>query len=302
MEELIRQMTILVEDNLVEDEADITTESLLKHISTTLALNDKVLHKSTTSNPRQERLSSTRQLVASSTRCEALKLSAPFPVSCDEEGGFAPTQCNLDICWCVDAAGNQLPLSSTFKSGAKQCVFTPIDLVAIELHLNNPERRMYRNVYDILRDELTHLLGDTPDNLRVHENTDGSIMVKFDLTGPRKIDEAFAIEEMVKQSNLLLVGGELRPDITLSRFLHRNSQIPVPQPASGIPETTFQTIVFIMATASAFLVSVFVIFVMLKRGRSKNKQFPGEKYTMGDKYLDYGSPIFVLAAKDGSSK
>uniref|UniRef100_A0A1B0CNV9 Thyroglobulin type i repeat protein n=1 Tax=Lutzomyia longipalpis TaxID=7200 RepID=A0A1B0CNV9_LUTLO len=298
MEELIRQMTILVEDNLVEDEAEITTESLLKHISTTLALNDRILHKSTTSNPRQERLSSTRHLVASSTRCEALKQSAPFPVACDTEGGFAPMQCNGEICWCVDAAGNQLPMSSTFKLGTKQCVYTPIDLVAIELHLNNPEKRMYSNVYEILRDELTQLLGDTPDNLRVHENTDGSIMVKFDLTGIRKIDEAFAIEEMVKQSNLLLVGGELRPDITLSRFLHRNSNLPVPQPASGIPETTFQTIVFIMATASAFLVSVFVIFVMLKRGRSKNKQFHGDKFTMGDKYLDYGSPIFVLAAKE----
>lgn len=318
MEELIRQMTILVDDNLVEmdqGEVDYTTEHLARHMVKNSEITEKILEISTTAILPQEEnqikvaSKSTRKLVASSTRCNALKLTAPFPVACDFYGSFMPMQCNGDICWCVDAAGNQLPISSTFTTGSQSCTFTPIDLVSIELHMNNVGHKKYQNLYETIQEELTELLKETPDNLHVEDHP-GHILIKFDLTNSNKIDEAFAIEEMVKQNKLVLVDGELRPDITLSRFLHKNGgglrkQQLEPQTlqkqTSAMPENTFQTIVFILATGSAFLVSIFVIFVMLKRGRSNGKQksMSANKFMgMGDKHLDYSSPIFVLNAKD----
>lgn len=276
MEELIRQMTVLVDDENFIDEFE--DEEPMKA--------ELVLMKE-------------QKLVASSTRCNALMMTAPFPVSCDENGAFRPTQCNGDFCWCVDAAGNQLPLSSTFRLGSNKCVFTPIDSVAIELHLKNEEKRPLNNIHDVLKEEMISLLGNHPENLRIHENFDGNVVLKFDLTDENKIDTAFALEEMVKQRNLFLYQGSLQPDLTLSRFLHRNTNLPVPQSASGIPENTFQTVVFILATGSAFLISIFVVFVMLKRGRNKMKNYPNNKTIgMGDKFVDYSSPIFVLSANE----
>ncbi len=138
-----------------------------------------------------------------------------------------------------------------------------------------------------------------PDNLRVNENVDGNVHLRFDLTDDNKIETAFALEEMVKQNNLMLVHGEMRPDMTLSRFVYKISNLPVPQKASLIPESTFQTIVFILATTSAFLVSIFVVFIMLKRGKNKMKTYNTNKSIgINDKFLDYSSPIFVLSANE----
>lgn len=50
------------------------------------------------------------------TRCQALE------AQCDQHGKFLPMQCNNeDLCWCVDEAGNQLPLTNSFKKGEQQC-------------------------------------------------------------------------------------------------------------------------------------------------------------------------------------
>lgn len=49
------------------------------------------------------------------SRCEALG------AQCDSDGKFLPSQCDHDICWCVDEAGNQLPNSNTFKKGQNIC-------------------------------------------------------------------------------------------------------------------------------------------------------------------------------------
>lgn len=294
MEELIRQMTIMVdEDNFIETDLSIQS-STIDRLSTTT---EQILEIA--NSIYEESKQSSQSLVPTSSRCNALKETASFTVKCDEFGSFQPTQCNNATCWCVDQAGNQIS-ETTFSVGSAKCIFTPIDVVAVELHLSNLQNKVFRNVYDILKVELKHLLGNMPDNLRVHENVDGNIHLRFDLTDDNKIETAFALEEMVKQNNLILVNGEMRPDITMSRFVYKiSSNLPVPQKASLIPESTFQTIVFILATTSAFLVSIFVVFIMLKRGKNKMKTYNTNKSIgINDKFLDYSSPIFVLSAND----
>lgn len=293
MEELIRQMTIMVdEDNFIETDISVQSPTIDKITTTT----EQILEIA--NSIYEETQESSQSLIPTDTRCNALKTSASFTVKCDEFGSFQPTQCNNATCWCVDQAGNQIS-ETTFSIGSNKCIFTPIDVVSIELYLLNPKNRVFRNVYDILKVELKHLLANMPDNLRVHENVDGNIHLKFDLTDENKIETAFALEEMVKQNNLMLVHGEMRPDITMSRFVYKISNLPVPQKASLIPESTFQTIVFILATTSAFLVSIFVVFIMLKRGKNKMKTYNTNKSIgINDKFLDYSSPIFVLSANE----
>lgn len=293
MEELIRQMTVMAdEDNFIE--ADLSVQS-----STVDRLSTSTEHILEIANSiYEETKQSSQSLIPTNTRCNALKETASFTVKCDEFGTFQPTQCNNATCWCVDQAGNQIS-ETTFSIGSAKCIFTPIDVVAIELHLSNMQNKVFRNVYDILKVELKNLLGNMPDNLRVQENVDGNIHLRFDLTDDNKIETAFALEEMVKQNNLILVQGEMRPDITMSRFVYKISNLPVPQKASLIPESTFQTIVFILATTSAFLVSIFVVFIMLKRGKNKMKTYNTNKTnSINDKFLDYSSPIFVLSANE----
>lgn len=294
MEELIRQMTIIVdEDNFIETDLTVPSSTIDKIATTT----EQILEIA--NSIYEESQHSSQSLIPTDTRCNALKATASFTVKCDEFGSFQPTQCNNETCWCVDQAGNQIS-ETTFTVGSNKCIFTPIDVVSIELYLSNAKNKVFRNVYDILKVELKHLLGNMPvDNLRVHEGVDGNIHLKFDLTDDNKIETAFALEEMVKQNNLLLVRGEMRPDIIMSRFVYKISNLPVPQKASLMPESTFQTIVFILATTSAFLVSIFVVFIMLKRGKNKMKTYNTNKSIgINDKFLDYSSPIFVLSANE----
>lgn len=304
MEDLIRQLTLAVdEDNYIDVEfkaEPMEISSTTVPIPTETAITERILEiANSVSEEINTNQHSSKTLVITSTRCQALQRTAVFPVACDTDGAFETTQCNEAVCWCVDAAGNQLPETATFSKGSNKCVYTPIDQVSIEMNLLNSNRKTIHNLYDIIKNELIVLLGDAPDNLRVHENLDTTIYLKFDLTDEKKIDTAFALEEMVKHNDLILGNGQLRPDITLSRFVHRNANLPVPQSASFIPESTFQTIVFILATTSAFMVSIFVVFIMLKRGKNKVKQYNTNKTVgMGDKFLDYSSPIFVLSAND----
>lgn len=292
MEELIRQMTILNENDLMDEEkVDYVKEAVVISTATERILNHAIEIDRIVNDVSGEKT----RLIPSATRCQALKNSASFPVACDDNGSFLPTQCSGEICWCVDSAGNQLSFSSTFKPGSVRCLYTPIDLVEIELHLHNPKKIALKDVYDNLKIEIKNLLGNEPNNFRVHENIDGNILVRFDLMDDNKIDTAFALEEMVKTNNLQLYNKNLIPDITQSRFLHRNAVLPAPQQVTGITENTFQMIVFILATGSAFLVSIFVVFVMLKRGKNK---MSFNKAGNGDRNLDYSAPIFVLSANE----
>lgn len=300
IEQLINQITLIADgDNFIETDYQ---ESFPDRYSTeTAAVTERILEiANSIFEEEHQRVVSTTKLIASATRCHALRATASFSVACDNAGAFEPMQCNEAVCWCVDAAGNQLAQSSTFSVGTTRCAFTPIDAVGVELHFPNPNRKLFKNLYDTLRSELNVILGDIPENLRVHEYSDGNIYVKFDLTDGGKVDTAFALEEMSKHGELQLANGELRPDVTLSRFVHRITAAPIPQPAALMPENTFQMIIFVLATSSAFLVSIFVVFIMLKRGANKMKSYNTNKTTMGagDKFLDYSSPIFVLSAND----
>lgn len=309
MEELIRQMTIMVDDNLItsgdelaSEEFDIiASESIARHAGRGEEIDvtsDWEEAAPTENQVKHEPMN----LINNTTRCQSLKKTASFQVACDEYGGFLPLQCNGDICWCVDAAGNQLAMSSTFPRATKTCQFTPIDRVSIELYMINLENEKFPNIYETVLDELTELFKDVPENLSVDE-MHNHILVKFDLSGPTKIDDSFALEEMVKQNSLVLVNGRFRPDIRLSRFLYKEGvatpiDLSHQRQTSAIPESAFQTIVFVLATGSAFLVSIFVVFVMLKRGRGghKNKNLSASKFMgMGDKNLDFNAPIFVLS-------
>ncbi|XP_055616129.1 uncharacterized protein LOC129762150 isoform X2 [Toxorhynchites rutilus septentrionalis] len=319
MEELIRQITFLVdENNYIDEDLEPTVPSGSgsaaaaanyapepRYIGSISAVTEKIIEMARIDDGSNFIDDTGKKLSASTTRCQALQLAASFPVACDENGSFESTQCNGDTCWCVDAAGNQLPLSSTFKRATRTCLFTPIDAVEIELHLNNPHHRVLLNLYEVLRNDLTALIGSIFDNYRVHENTDGSVMLRFDLIEHNKVDDAFAIEEMVRNHEFIVYHGSLIADVTQSRFSHEvSTNLPVPQQSSGIPENTFQTIVFVLATASAFLVSILVVFVMLKRGKNKMKHYSNSNRMMSigaDKYLDYSSPIFVLSANDTKS-
>lgn len=309
MEELIRQMTIVNDNDIFEEDSQETAMlgveqhvqdefATARHASIVSTVTDKIIDRANLLERNLVNGFEGKTIVPKVTRCNAIKMSASFPVACDEEdGSFRPTQCNGETCWCVDSAGNQLPFSSTFRPGSIKCLQTPVEAVEIELHLNNPKKIGLKDVYDVLKEEVRALLGYSPDNFRVRENVDGSISLRFDLIDEQKIDTAFALEEMVKQDALLLYRNNLIPDITQSRFWHRSTAVnlPAPQRSVGITENTFHMIVFIIATGSAFLVSIFVVYIMLKRG--KNKMSPNH----GDKYLDYSSPIFVLSAKDMDS-
>lgn len=287
MEELIRQITFLTdESNFLDD--DLQSESLI-------AVTERIIEISDLNGV------SSSKLIASTTRCDALRSSAQFAVNCDDNGNFYPIQCNHETCWCVDEAGNQLPWSNTFRKGSRQCANTRLDAVEIELLLVNPNGVKLRNLYDVLFEDLKKLVGEGFVNFRVQENPDSTTVMKFDLIGEHKVNQAFAIEEMSKEQNLFLFYGQLKPDITRSKFSHRVPQTNVPEKASlGIPQSTFHTIVFIMATSSAFIISILVIYVMLKKGRTKEKSHyvNNKNIHSGDKYVDYSSPIFVLSASD----
>lgn len=291
MEELVRQLTVLADDK--ENEIFDEIEPIPVEFGSPIP---KIESMSQLTN--EEPSESTTHLVKTTTRCRSL--SSAFSVACDENGAFLPIQCNGDQCWCVDAAGNQLPNTNTFKIATKQCTYTPIDSVAIELHLINKSGKTIPNIYEVLQKELIRLLGPIVENLRVHEDIDGSVDLKFDLHNDEKIDIAFALEEMMKKGDLILGKGLLKPDITLSHIVNHRQSTPLPQVSSGVHENTFQIIVFVLATSSAFLVSILVVYIMLKRGKKKVVTTYPENRVLGtgDKYLDYSSPIFVLNATE----
>lgn len=300
MEDLIRQMTMLADlnDNGLEEDEDIDNERPTDSVMEESSVTEKVFMMAK-ALPESR---STIILAKTSTRCLALKETASFEVSCEDDGSFSPLQCNGKQCWCVDAAGNQLPSSMTFRKGAKTCSYTPIHSVLVEMQLQKKSNKHVPNLYDVLKTELLELIGEPVENLRVQENMDGSAIVKFELHNEGKVDTAFAMEESIKQDSLLLGEGQFQPDMTNSVFIHRSQHSEYMSPvahAAMSPVGTFQLVVFVLATSSAFLVSIFVVYIMLKRGRRKTVG-EGSRGAGGDKYVDFSSPIFVLN-KDNSS-
>ncbi|EDW80868.1 uncharacterized protein Dwil_GK11329 [Drosophila willistoni] len=302
MEQLIGQLTQL--NDVSNDNLDFDA------LEEPLTATERVLEMANSLLDSQlsvESLPPLKRMELKTTRCRALAKTATFPVICDEDGAFRPLQCNGRSCWCVDAAGNQLQASQVFGQGDRKCHRVAIEAVSIELHMTNTSGRSVRNVYDTVRLELQQLLGETVENLRVQENFDGSVIVRFELHQADKVDIAFAIEQAITSGHFQLAGGHFRPDITRSHFVHRSAIPPMAQAATAQDES-IQLVLFIMATSSAFLVSIFVVYVMLKRGRGNkmgqqnayNAYATGTGYP-GDKTLDYSAPIFVMAANDAES-
>ncbi|KAH8360251.1 hypothetical protein KR093_011467 [Drosophila rubida] len=292
MEQLIGQLTQLNElagDGLDLDEVEARLQPTERVMELANSLLDSQL--SVEASPLQP-------MQLNTTRCRALAATATFPVSCDEAGSFLPQQCNGRSCWCVDAAGNQLQATHVFGQGDRQCEAVPIESVAIELHMANSSGSSVRNVYDSIRRELQQLLGDVVENLRVQENFDGSVIVRFELHNDAKVDMAFAIEAAITSGGFQLLAGHFQPDLTRSHFVHRPAQLPLAQAATA-PDESVQLAMFVMASCSAFLVSIFVVYVMLKRGWHKtlHKNFydyPKATPVAVEKPVDYSLPIFVL--------
>lgn len=310
IEELIKQMTI-IGNNIDDDIADIDDDSFEEYTTAIATVKGKLFNTNdTTSGPKSE--THVKPLIIDTTRCLSLQKTTPFSVVCDNSGGFNATQCNAEFCWCVDEAGNQLPSSNTFKYNDEKvevCPFTPIESVFIKLHLVNSNGVSFPNLNETIKNELKIILGEVPMNLHINQSqVDKNILVSFELVDDKKVDKTFALEEIIKENKFQLGNGELRPDITLSKFIHHSSYLPTPQrsrstvSAAAATVNTFQTIIFVLATTSAFLISILVVFIMLKRGKSKLRNYETNKTApsnlSGDKFLDYSAPIFVLSPND----
>ncbi|ALC45954.1 CG5639, partial [Drosophila busckii] len=301
MEQLIGQLTLLNDVNQEMDFDELEQQLLLpQSTAAPEMISGRNLELELANSLLDSQLSvesSTLQpLQVKSTRCQALAKTASFPVSCDDAGAFKPLQCNGRSCWCVDAAGNQLQSTHIFGQGDRHCEVVPIEAVAIELHMSNSSGRSVRNVYDAIKRELLQLLGDVLENLRVQENFDGSVIVRFELHHAAKVDLAFAIESAISAGEFQLVNGLYQADLTRSHFIHRTAATPQAQAVHAEDESV-QLAMFVLASCSAFLVSVFVVYVMLKRGWHKGfnqKIYEYETPTKSEKPVDYSLPIFVL--------
>lgn len=322
MEQLIRQMTILTDvDNYLEEiENDVTAEarSLVPELEveakpeqqmaeTVSSVTERILELANSLWDSQLVVDSVKPMNIKSTRCRSLANTAPFPVSCDENGAFLPTQCNKKHCWCVDSAGNQLESSPMFEPGSYTCPQTEISLVVVELLLQNITTKSIRNISQVIRRELQQMLSHDVDNLVVQKNEDGSLMVRFELQGIDKIDMAFAIESAISNGDFLLGEGHYKSDITRSLFIHRRLE---EQPdatfakvTSHAHEGTIQMVLFITASSTALLICIFVVYFMMKRGSEKTNLGPyngypppysSRKNSLSNE-ADFAAPIFVLS-------
>lgn len=300
IEQLINQMTLIADS----DDTFLDFEQPLSHV---VEQSTEAILKATI---QKDSSSSSTLSMPKMTRCQAIQESAPFRVVCNEHGAFEPMQCHNDVCWCVDSAGNQLAQTQTFKrdspsASKRNCSVTLIETIAVELHLLNAERNaLPSNLERAIADDLNRILGEVPDNVQVHEYADGNVHLKFELLRADNVDKAFNLEEMMKQGQLTLVDGQLQPDVTLSRFVHRGASMSFRPAADALlADNAFQMAIVMFATISAFLISMFVIFIMLKRDRNGDKKTDEKNNPIrGHTFLDYRSPIFVLNASDHKPK
>ncbi|XP_061402743.1 uncharacterized protein LOC133338592 [Musca vetustissima] len=338
MEELIRQMTVLTDfDNYLESEPELefedgtegrqhrmegipldfeitsssTTTTKMPTTSQTDILQpsvtERVLELANSLLDSQLVVDSVKPLHVKTTRCRALAQSAPFPVSCDENGAFSPIQCNKKYCWCVDTAGNQLDSSPMFEKGEHNCSPTPISAVIIEMHMQNNTGTAVHNVYDIIRSELVQLLGRPVENLRVQEYSDGTAAIHFELHSEDKVDLAFAIETTILSGDFKLASGHYTTDITRTQFIHRREELPTYAKVVTSHEGTIQLVLFITASCTTLLICAFVVYFMLKRGKEKALYYEHAVVGAGapppyqsrksslTNDSEFASPIFVLS-------
>lgn len=298
MEELIHQITMLTEmDNFLDEFEFDKPLSVVTLFDTTNQLNS--VDVTTTRIPQLAEIRKVKAIDIKTTRCRSLAATATFPVSCDEAGAFKPTQCNQKFCWCVDSAGNQIDDTPMFKRGSYNCNKHQISKVDVELYMQNTTAQPIQHLYEVICEELKQLLGPHVENIEVKSHADGSIQIHFELQHENKIDVAFAIESLIMKDEFKLVEGHFSTDITRSHFIHHRMDLPVYAKVVS-HEGTLQLVLFITASVTALTICLFVVYVMVKRGKKKQCTYPpsyeeSRKSSLALDSTDFHSPSFVLS-------
>ncbi|XP_045483161.1 balbiani ring protein 3-like [Harmonia axyridis] len=230
------------------------------------------------------------------SRCEELG------GQCDANKKFLPQQCEEDICWCVDEAGNQLPQTSTFRRGERTCVFSPVEKVEVTLG--------FRGEYDdISSTPVVNRISKIVKNLGGVINDDGiaadissdALYIRFSLIGSKKIDIAYTLEKMIMNQHL----PDLTADITKSRVTHHlltpssslrdtilaleNREIVSQSPVSIV--APYHTALIVVAAASAFIISILTLLVILYR--RKMNSISNNKVIEDNRFLSATRPIYI---------
>ncbi|KAH1000715.1 neurogenic locus notch homolog protein 3 isoform X1 [Dendroctonus ponderosae] len=230
------------------------------------------------------------------TRCEALG------GQCDTDGKFLATQCEEDTCWCVDEAGNQLPGTSTFVRQQKTCRVVPVESAEVTL--------AFRGKFDdILAIPVVNQITKTVQRLKGNVNDDGFhthvtpdvLYVTFSVIGSNKVDVAYSLEQMIMQQKL----PGLTADITRSRVIHKllsqeselgdkamalqHREIVSQAPVSAV--APYHTALIVIAAASAFVISVLTVLVILYR--RKMNSINQQKITEDNRCVSGSRPIYI---------
>lgn len=220
---------------------------------------------------------------------------------CDENGKFLPIQCEEEVCWCVDEAGNQLSQTNTFKKGEKTCSPSPVEKVEVILG--------FRGEYDdVSAIPVVNQIGRIVRSLKGIIDSDGiqiniaddALYVKFSLIGNQKVDIAYTLEQMVMHQRL----PGLTPDLTRSRVTHHllvenslnadsftfeHREIVSQSPVSVV--APYHTALIVIAAASAFIISVLTLLVILYRRKVNNLHTI--KVVDENRFLSNNRPIYI---------
>lgn len=159
--------------------------------------------------------------------------------------------------------------------------FTPVEAVEVVLGV----RGEYDDVTAVpvanqINRVIRNLRGSFDPKGVTTEITPDVLYVKFSLTGSNKVDVAYRLEQMVMQQRL----PEMTADITRSRFTHRlgspepliaerivameNREIVSQSPVSIV--APYHTALIVIAAASAFVISVLTVIVVLYKRKVRN--------------------------------
>lgn len=233
------------------------------------------------------------------TRCEALG------AKCDRDGKFHPAQCEDETCWCVDEAGNQLINTSTFKKGEHICLPTPIEQIEVTLGI----RGEYDDITAVpVANQIAKIIRNmkglfTPEGV-TSDITSDVLYVKFGLIGSKKVDVAYRLEQMIIQQRL----PGIVADITRSRFIHKlgnseptmadrvvaleHREIVSQSPVSVV--THYHTAIIVIAAASAFVISVLTLLVILYKRKMAALNRQSEKIVEDNqRFLSLNRPIYI---------
>lgn len=151
----------------------------------------------------------------------------------------------------------------------------PTSVEAVEVTLRFPGHFLATDEALFVREVKTflHELGaKLREDVKV-EITEDSAILRFEIIGANKVDVAFHLEELVRIQKLFMLGSSA--DATTSRFTHhsapakmmKNEIVAVDQREILTQTETplYRTTTFFFVAGSAFIVSGFVILLMLYR-------------------------------------